>query len=146
MTYVPTLFSELLPHSHYTSCIHAGAGITQVHPVFGCSLTFTCYYNSTFSLCVRYSSSISGSAECRPPPISNLQQPSIPHTYLSIKTDIMLLLDVPPEVFRRIIEIYVTTFGICKAAKVREVSSMCCTKALQSQSLTFTGNLSFLHQ
>lgn len=35
----------------------------------------------------------------------------------------MLLLDVPPEVFQRIIEIYVNTVGVRKAAKAREASS-----------------------
>jgi len=37
----------------------------------------------------------------------------------------MLLLDVPPEVFQRVISTYVYTVGIRKAAKVRETCSEC---------------------
>ena len=40
----------------------------------------------------------------------------------------MLLLDMPPEIFQRIIDIYVSTFGVRKAAKAREVSSIITTR------------------
>lgn len=36
----------------------------------------------------------------------------------------MLLLDLPPEIFQRIITIYVPDARVTKAAKAREVSSM----------------------
>jgi hypothetical protein len=35
----------------------------------------------------------------------------------------MLLLDLPPEVFQRVVEVYVSDIGIRKASKTREVSS-----------------------
>jgi hypothetical protein len=37
----------------------------------------------------------------------------------------MLLLDVPPEIFQRIIATCVYTVGIRKAAKIRETCSKC---------------------